>query len=97
MFTKLFLTTVFTQVIQVLILRVSLLLLFQDHGVLSAVHGLVALYLVLRVPSALHAASHAESKAMLYAKHAGHGAVKAFEHAVAPPHHAASRGHVAAS
>ena len=94
---RLFLTTVFTQVIQVLILRVSLLLLFQDHGVLAAVHGLVALYLVLRVPSALHAASHAESKAMLYAKHAGHGAVKAVEHVVAPPHHAASRSHAGAA
>ena len=86
---RLFFTTVFTQVAQVLVLRVSLLLLFQDHGVLAAIHGLVALYLVLRVPSALHAASHAESKALLYAKHAGHGAVKAFEHAVNPPHHAA--------
>ena len=93
---KLFFTTLFTQVIQVLVLRVSLLLLFQDHGVLAAVHGLVALYLVLRVPSALHAASHAESKAMLYAKHAGHGAVKAIEHAVAPAHHATTRSHAAA-
>ena len=84
---RLFLSTVFTQVVQVLVLRVSLMLLFEDHGVLSAVHGLVALYLVLRVPGALHAASHAESKAMLYAKHAGKGAVKAFEHATAPEHH----------
>ncbi|MGI8607699.1 MAG: conjugal transfer protein TrbL family protein [Candidatus Dormibacteria bacterium] len=91
---RLFFTTVFTQVVQVLILRVSLMLLFEDHGVLSAVHGIVALYLVLRVPSALHAASHAESKAMLYAKHAGHGAVKAFEHAVEPEHH--TRSHSAA-
>ncbi|GAC1333688.1 MAG: hypothetical protein NVSMB17_14400 [Candidatus Dormibacteria bacterium] len=90
---RLFLTTVFTQVVQVLVLRVSLLLLFQDRGVLAAVHGIVALYLVLRVPGALHAASHAESKAMLYAKHAGHGAVKAFEHATAPAHHV--RGHAA--
>ena len=91
---RLFVTTVFTQVVQVLVLRVSLMLLFDDHGVLSAVHGLVALYLVLRVPSALHAASHAESRAMLYAKHAGHGAVKAFEHATAPEHH--TRSHSAA-
>ena len=87
---RLFLTAVFTQVVQVLILRLALLLLFADHGVISAIHGLVALYLVLRVPGALHAASHAESKAMLYAKHAGHGAVKAFEHATMPAHHAHS-------
>ena len=91
---RLFFTTVFTQVVQVLVLRVSLMLLFEDHGVLSAVHGLVSLYLVLRVPGALHAASHAESKAMLYAKHAGHGAVKAFEHATEPEHH--TRAHSAA-
>jgi|GEM_PF-977410 len=91
---RLFITTVFTQLVQVLVLRVSLMLLFDDHGVLAAVHGLVALYLVLRVPGALHAASHAESKAMLYAKHTGHSAVKAFEHATAPEHH--TRSHSAA-
>ncbi|MFN2463082.1 MAG: conjugal transfer protein TrbL family protein [Candidatus Dormibacteria bacterium] len=85
---RLFFSTVFTQVVQVFILRISLLLLFHDHGLLAAIHGLVALYLVLRVPSALHAASHAESKALLHAKHAGHAAIKAVEHAVAPPHHA---------
>ncbi|MDQ6747514.1 MAG: hypothetical protein M3010_05335 [Candidatus Dormibacteraeota bacterium] len=87
---RLFLTAVFTQVVQVLILRLSLLLLFEDHGILSAIHGLVALYLVLRVPGALHAASHAESKALLYAKHAGQDVVKAFEHATAPEHHVRS-------
>jgi hypothetical protein len=89
---RLFFTTVFTQAVQVLVLRLSLMLLFEDHGVLSAVHGLVALYLVLRVPGALHAASHAESKALLYARHAGHSAVKAFEHATAPPHPRAHTG-----
>jgi hypothetical protein len=87
---RLFFTAVFTQLVQVLILRLSLLMLFEDHGILSAIHGLVALYLVLRVPGALHAASHAESKALLYAKHAGHHAVKAFEHATAPEHHVRS-------
>ncbi|MFN2465969.1 MAG: conjugal transfer protein TrbL family protein [Candidatus Dormibacteria bacterium] len=92
---RLFFTAVFTQVVQVLILRISLLLLFQDHGIVAAIHGLVALYLVLRVPSALHAASHAESKALLYAKHAGHGAIKAIEHATAPEHHV--RSHSAAA
>ena len=91
---RMFFTAVYTQVVQVLILRVSLMLLFEDHGVLSAVHGVVALYLVLRVPGALHAAAHVESKAMLYAKHAGHGAVKAFEHATTPEHH--TRAHSAA-
>ena len=84
---RLFLTAVFTQVVQVMVLRLALLLMFDDHGVLSAIHGLVTLYIALRVPTALHAASHAESKLMLYAKHASHGAVKAFEHAVAPAHH----------
>ncbi|MEA2682535.1 MAG: hypothetical protein QOK05_863 [Chloroflexota bacterium] len=90
---RLFLTAVFTQVVQVLILRLALLLVFDDHGVLSAIHGLVALYLVLRVPGALHAASHAESKALLAAKHLGHSAVKTFEHATIPAHHAHSTAH----
>jgi hypothetical protein len=87
---RLFFATVFTQVVQVLILRLAMLLLFEDRGVLGAVHGLVALYLVLRVPSALHAASHAESKVMLYAKHASHSAARAIEHAVMPEHHVRS-------
>jgi hypothetical protein len=90
---RLFFTAVFTQAVQVLVLRLALLLLFEDHGVVSAIHGLVALYLVLRMPGALHAASHAESKALLYAKHAGHAAIKSIEHVTNPPHHAHSTAH----
>jgi len=69
---RLFFATVFAQVVQVAVLRLALILTFEQQGFLSAIHGLVALYLVLRVPTALHAASKAESKVISLAKQAEH-------------------------
>jgi len=66
---RLFFTTVYAQVVQVLVLRLSLVLLFQDHGLIQAIHGLVALLLVLRVPGAMHAGSKVESKLVSLAHH----------------------------
>jgi hypothetical protein len=87
---RLFLTTVFTQAVQVLVLKLALVLLIEDHGLVQAIHGLVALYLVLKVPGALHAGSKIESKLMMAARHAEH----AVERAVA--HHPRARAHPAA-
>jgi hypothetical protein len=92
---RLFLTTVFTQVVQVLVLRLALILLFQDHGLMQAVHGLVALFLVLKVPGALHAGSKAESKLMMWARHGEHALEKGFESATGM-HHTRARAHPAA-
>ena len=78
---KLFLTTVFAQAAQVMVLRLSLVLLFQDHGFMQAIHGLVALFLVLKVPGALHAGSKAESKLMTWAHHGEKALEKGAEHA----------------
>lgn len=74
---RLFFTTIFMQAIQVLVLRVALLLLFEDHSPVSALYGLVAMLLVLKVPSALHSASKAESKLTQWAKHGVHTAERA--------------------
>jgi hypothetical protein len=66
---RLFVTTVYAQAVQVLVLRLSLVLLFQDHGFVQAIHGLVALFLVLKVPGAMHAGSKIESKLVSLAHH----------------------------
>jgi hypothetical protein len=66
---RLFFTTVYAQAVQVLVLRLSLVLLFQDHGFIQAIHGLVALLLVLKVPGAMHAGSKVESKLVSLAHH----------------------------
>lgn len=84
---RFFLATVFTQMAQVLVLRLAVLLIFQEDSFLAAVHGILALFLVLKVPSALHASSKIESKLMMYARHAEH----AIQHAVQPPTHSPSR------
>jgi hypothetical protein len=50
------------------------------------VYGLLAMYLVLRVPGALHASSKAESKVLMWAKHGAHAVEK-----MSAPHHSSSR------
>ena len=89
---RLFITAVFTQAVQVLILRTALVLMIEDRGVFSAVHGILALYLVLKVPGALHASSKTEAKLASWAKHAEH----ALQKTAAPSSHARVRTHPAA-
>lgn len=89
---RLLVTAVFTQSVQVLVLRLAITLSFQNTAI-SLLHGLVAMYLVLRVPTALHLSAGIESKAMLHLKHAEHGLEAAlFPH----PSHARTRAHPAA-
>jgi hypothetical protein len=91
---RLFFTTVYTQAVQVLVLRLSLLLLFQDHGLVQAIHGLVALFLVLRVPGALHAGSKVESKLMTMARQGERALAREIGHAT--DSHSRTRAHPAA-
>jgi hypothetical protein len=91
---RLFLTSVYSQAAQVLVLKLSLILVFQDHGLLQAIHGLVAMYLVLKVPGALHAGSKAESKLMMWARHGEHALERGFDHATGS--HTRTRAHPAA-
>ncbi|MGB2938713.1 MAG: conjugal transfer protein TrbL family protein [Candidatus Dormiibacterota bacterium] len=85
---RLFFTAVFMQAVQVLVLRLALVLLFEDRSPISVLYGLLAMYLVLRVPGALHASSKAESRALMWAKHGVHAVEKM---ATATTHHPASR------
>jgi hypothetical protein len=91
---RLFFTTVYTQAVQVLVLRLSLVLLFQDHGLVQAIHGLVALFLVLKVPGALHAGSKVESKLMTLAHHGEKAIAREISHATGS--HTRTRAHPAA-
>jgi hypothetical protein len=77
---RLFLTAVFTQAVQVMVLRVALVLLLEDRSPIAAVHGLLAMFLVLKVPGALHASSKAESKLLMWAKHGEHAVERAVGH-----------------
>ena len=85
---RLFFTAVFMQAVQVMVLRLALVLLFEDpsHNPISVVYGLLAMYLVLRVPGALHASSKAESRVLMWAKHGAHAVEK-----MSAPHHTSSR------
>ena len=83
---RLFFTAVFMQAVQVMVLRLALVLLFEDHSPISVVYGLLAMYLVLRVPGALHASSKAESRVLMWAKHGAHAVEK-----MSAPHHTSSR------
>jgi hypothetical protein len=56
-------------------------LLFQDHGLVQAIHGLVALFLVLRVPGALHAGSKVESKLLTRARQGERALAREIGHA----------------
>lgn len=72
---QLFLTTVFMQFAQVLILRFAGVFMTEEHNnPIQALYGLVVLYLVLKVPGLMHASSHLETKlehlALRTAKHA---------------------------
>jgi hypothetical protein len=94
---RLFLTTVFSQVAEVMMMRIALLLSFsRDAGFIDAIHGLVAFYLVLKMPTALHAASHAESRAMMYLRHAEHAVGHALTHGGGGTRTARVRAHPAA-
>jgi hypothetical protein len=95
MWRRLFVTAVFSQLVQVLVLKIALSLTFAD-SVVTSIHGIVALYVVLRVPMAFHAASGAESTVIAYAKHVEHAAQMAFNHATHTPAGRA-RSHPAAS
>jgi hypothetical protein len=91
---RLFFTTVYAQAVQVLVLRLSLILLFQDHGFVQAIHGLVALLLVLKVPGALHAGSKVESKLTTLAHHGERALAREIGHATGS--HTRTRAHPAA-
>jgi len=60
---QLFLTTVFMQFVQVLILRFAGVFLTEQHdNPIQGLYGLAVLYLVIKVPGVMHAAAHLETR-----------------------------------
>ena len=87
---RLFLTTVFMQFGQVLVLRLAGMFAGELHGnPIEAVYGAAVLYLVIKVPGVLSASAHLEGRAQHYAIAAAKGAYKA---ATKTPHARAGAG-----
>jgi hypothetical protein len=82
---RLFLTTVFMQALQLIVLRVATASGFgAGNGVASTLYGLATLWIMLKVPGALHSASELESKAHTAARHVE----RSVRTMLVPAHHA---------
>lgn len=83
LWTRLFLTTVFMQAVQLLVLRVaSVTALNRESGVASSIYGIAILYILLKVPGALNTAAHLETKA----KTMGHNLERSMRRALGHGH-----------
>jgi hypothetical protein len=81
---RLFLVTVFMQALQLIILRVATAAAFSSgSGIAESLYALATLWIMLKVPGALHSASHFESKANTM----GHQLERSMRRALAPAHH----------
>jgi hypothetical protein len=82
---RLFLVTLFTQALQLIILRVATAAGFGGFGgIAGSLYGLATLWILLKVPGALHSATQFESRAHSAARHLD-GSVR---RALAPAHRA---------
>jgi hypothetical protein len=85
---RLFLVALFTQALQLIILRVATAAGFgSGTDIAGSLYGLATLWILLKVPGTLHAATHVESKAHTVARHVE----RSVRRAVAPAHHAVHR------
>lgn len=85
---RLFVVTVFMQAVQLIVLRVATAAGFATGaGIAGSLYGLATLWILLRVPGALHSASHFESRANTMS----HQVERAMRRALAPAHHAVRR------
>jgi hypothetical protein len=88
---RLFLTTVFMQAVQLIVLRVATATAFaRGAGLVEMLYALATLWIMLKVPSALHSSGYFETRA--------HALGRQFERSVrhaALPAHRAVRSHIA--
>jgi len=85
---RLFMVTVFMQMVQLVVLRVAATTGFvAGDGIAASLYGLATLWIMLKVPGALHSASHMESRA----NSMGHHVERAMHRAMAPPRRAVRR------
>jgi hypothetical protein len=86
---RLFMTTVFMQALQLIILRVATEVGFgSGSGIAQSLYALATLWIVLKVPGALHGASHLESRTHTLAGHME----RSVRRALAPVHRGVHRG-----
>src|SRR6202158_5499422 len=82
---RLFMVAVFMQCIQLIILRVAMSVGFgAGSGIAESLFALAILWIVLKVPGTLHAATHVETKAHTAMRHVQ----RSMHKALAPAHHA---------
>jgi hypothetical protein len=82
---RLFVVTVFMQAVQLIVLRVATATAFSSgDGVAQSLYALATLWIMLKVPSTLHTASHFESRAQTLGRHVE----RSVRRAIAPVHHA---------
>jgi len=86
----LFLTALFMQALQLIILRVATAAGFGDGGIAESLYALATLWIMLKVPGALHSSTHVESKAHGAARHME----RSLRRALQPVHHAVRRSSV---
>ncbi len=81
---RLFMVAVFMQAVQLIILRVATAVGFgAGSGVAESLFALAILWIVLKVPGTLHAATHVETNAHIAMRHAR----RSMHKALAPAHH----------
>ena len=81
---RLFMVAVFMQSIQLIILRVAMSVGFgTGSGIAESLFALAILWIVLKVPGTLHAATHVETKAHTAMRHVQ----RSMHRALAPAHH----------
>jgi hypothetical protein len=83
--TRLFTTTVFTQFVQIVVLKLAAALMLDQHGsLIQAVYGLATVYVLLKIPGALHSSSQLGTRALRMASHAEHSLQKMVMHQLRP-------------
>ncbi len=83
--TRLFLATVFTQFVQVVVLKLAAaLMLDRQGGPIQAMYGLATLYVLLKIPGALHSSAQLGTRALRAVSHAEHALQKLVMHELQP-------------
>jgi hypothetical protein len=86
---RLFLTSLFMQPIQLIVLRVSMVMAFSEgSGIFATLYALATLWIMLKVPGAMSTAAHMETKARTY----GHELVRHATKALHPAHRSTTHG-----
>jgi hypothetical protein len=77
MWSRLFVSTVFMQFVQIVVLKLASAFLFDRQGtVIQALYGLATLYVLLKIPGALHTSSQLGTRVLRLAAHAEHSLQK---------------------